>query len=83
MKCPICDEKIDSYYDCEQRCSSTEIWWCNYCGAIALGWNGNPPDKDSWTQTKAYKKAKEITDSFGEPDFNSIPPDIEWVGHDT
>jgi hypothetical protein len=33
----ICGNKIDDeHFTCERRCSSSEVWWCEECGAIAI-----------------------------------------------
>lgn len=49
INCPNCGYEIDGeYFECSYNCSSTEIWWCDECGAIAYGWKGYPPDENDW-----------------------------------
>lgn len=49
MQCPNCTEDgVDEYITCEHRCSSFEVYWCPYCGAIAVGHNIDEPEPDDF-----------------------------------
>ena len=51
----ICGHKIEfSYHDCEFRCSSNQVWWCDECGAIAIGYNDEIPQPDEFIKPKGY-----------------------------
>jgi hypothetical protein len=45
IECPNCGCEISSeFFDCD----SNQIWWCDNCGSIALGYDNNEPDADDW-----------------------------------
>jgi ribosome-binding protein aMBF1 (putative translation factor) len=49
ITCPNCGYEINGeYFSCEFSCDSTEIYWCEECGAIAIGWNEYTPDDNEW-----------------------------------
>lgn len=50
VECPYCGNPIDGeHIACEFRCSSTETWWCESCGSIAIMHDGEEPDQSNWT----------------------------------
>lgn len=47
--CPRCKNEIEyEHYECSYRCGSDDLWWCDKCGAIAIAWNGEPPEETDW-----------------------------------
>lgn len=49
ITCPNCDYEISSeFFCCDYGCDSTEIWWCDNCGSVAICYNGNEPEEDDW-----------------------------------
>lgn len=52
MICPFCKHEVEAFFECEHRCSYQEIFWCEHCGAIAVGHNGIDIEDDEWSRPK-------------------------------
>jgi hypothetical protein len=63
--CP-CGNIIDEWeYTFEDRCHSTEIWWCKECGCIAMGFDNEPPLTGEFVLTgnERRKQLEKMSDS--------------------
>lgn len=62
--CPNCSEEVDDWsFQCDYPCSTSEVWWCSVCGAIAYTWNCDEPDDEDWYAPTYTKKEYDIDES--------------------
>ena len=53
--CPTCDNEVDGeYFECHESCHTSDIWWCEKCGSIAISYDGYEPDDDDWLSPEDY-----------------------------